>query len=84
MGKEKRKEGGAIKSIKTVLFPAKGPVKRARKNKQIVLQHRYSTCFAAMLQNKLHVFVARFNEAFVCMPGTDWLWKRNKALMLSC
>ena len=24
------------------------------------MQHRYSTRFAAMLQNKLHVFVARF------------------------
>ena len=26
-------------------------------------QHRYSTRFAAMLQNKMHVFVARFTEA---------------------
>ena len=39
MGKEKRKEGGAIKSIKTGLSPAKGPVKRTTKNKQIFLKH---------------------------------------------
>ena len=36
-----------------------------------------------MLQDKLQVFLARFNEAFVYMPGTETLWKQNKALTLS-
>ena len=45
-------------------------------------QHRFSTRLVAMLQNKLHVFVARFTEALVifvviypgCRSGA-WRWR---------
>ena len=79
MGEEKRKERGAIKSIKTVLFPAKGPVKWTTK--------KQANFPETLLQNELNSDVARFTThikpVLQQIRLLTWLVKRPTSLFNS-
>ena len=55
-----KKYNFSLISTTTLLKPAKTELLQDRFESLVVnAKHRFSTSFAAMLQNKLHVFVAR-------------------------